>query len=370
MPIEIRLLKESEYLSANDFYNQTSHINRAAPITARSSSEFEWEFMDCPNGKAIYASAWESEDGKESILVGIQSMILLKMINSNGKHILSAKGESTLIDIKTLIKYKKTDILKELFDVLTLECKKKGAEFIWGFNNIPSSYKRLGFENPFKSHHAVLILKPFKAYKNISSLKAKTTNVDTIKTALRSSVAYAFSFKKLFIQSQKNKYHVNFELNDNSLLFRNASLSDKMIFLLQDGNYLKWRISKNPYPIVYRSFQLVDDAHVLVAQVICSIQKDVAFIEQTLFDRKLSKRNNLAFLKRIILTLQKENICMIRYTGFDNNVLNTSEMGLLKNLGFVFTGKGEWFTFKNLSGNSNINPKNIYLSRMYKQGVN
>ena len=46
------------------------------------------------------------------------------------------------------------------------------------------------------------------------------------------------------------------------------------------------------------------------------------------------------------------------------------EMGLLKNLGFVFTGKGEWFTFKNLSGNSNINPKNIYLSRMYKQGVN
>jgi hypothetical protein len=51
-----------------------------------------------------------------------------------------------------------------------------------------------------------------------------------------------------------------------------------------------------------------------------------------------------------------------------NNPLNIREMDLLRNMGFVLTGTGEWFTFKPLSDNSVITPDNIYLSRMYKQG--
>jgi len=51
-------------------------------------------------------------------------------------------------------------------------------------------------------------------------------------------------------------------------------------------------------------------------------------------------------------------------------MLNNREIKLLKNIGFVFTGKGEWFTFKKLTDNSIINPENIYLSRLYKQGIN
>jgi hypothetical protein len=370
MSIEIRLLKESEYSMANDLYNNTSHINRSAPASVRSYSEFSWEFINCPYGKAIYAGAWESEEGQEPVLVGVQSMILLKMITGAGKHVLSAKGEATLIDMRALMKHKKTDILKELFVVLVQECRHKGVEFIWGFNNIPATYKRLGFENPFKSSYGVLVLKPRKAYQNIVSLKSTRAAADYFKIALQTASSYIYSWKKSLIVSQKSNYNFNSELNENNTLFQNAYSSDEMIFLLQDKKYLDWKILQNPYDINYMSFQLTDENNLLVAQVICSIQKDVAFIEQTLFDEKINKKERQLFLKKILQSLKAENTCLVRYTGFNSNKLNATEMDLLKSLGFVFTGKGEWFTFKNLSTNSIFNPENIYLSRMYKQGVN
>jgi hypothetical protein len=367
MAIEIRLLKESEYKEANDLYNRSRHIDRAAPTKPRTYPEFCWEFLDCPNGKAIYAGAWETEDGKEPLLIGTQCMIIFKMMATDGRHILTAKGEGTLIDIKAMMRHRKADILGELLGFLEEECKKAGAEFIWGFNNIPASYKRLGYENPFKSHHGICILKPIKAYKNLSSLKTNNSLKINIKTALLAGLAYFFSWKKISIASSKSPH--NTEINENGSLFKNTAGLDPMFFLLQDKNYLDWRISKNPYPIRYRSFQLLENT-LLLAQVICSIQKDVAFIEQTLFDKKITKKNRLSLLKRIVHDLQKENVCIIRYTGFNNNTLNASEMELLKRLGFVFTGKGDWFTFKNLSANATIKPEMIYLSRMYKQGVN
>jgi hypothetical protein len=282
----------------------------------------------------------------------------------------TAKGEATLIDIKALIRYKKTDILKELLTILIEECRKKGITFLWGLNNIPASYKRLGFEVPFKSYHGMLVLKPFKAYKNLISLKLKNTNVGRFKIALFSGLSYLFSLKRTVAFSQKRNYHINLELNENEKLFQHAAFPDKLIFLLQDKDYLKWRVLENPYPINYKSYQLFDDKNTLMAQVICSIQKDVCFIEQTLFDKKLNEKAIHFLLKRILRSLKNENICLVRCSGFKQNCLNVREMDFLKRMGFIFTGKGDWFTFKNLSDNSPIKPENIYLSRMYKQGVN
>jgi hypothetical protein len=370
MPLDFRLLKDSEYQAANDFYNNTSHINRPAPIVARSYQAFCWEFLNCPNGGAIYSSAWEIEDGKQPVLVGVQCLLILKMITGDGKQIETAKGESTLIDIKALIKYKRIDILKELVTILIEECRNKRIEFLWGFNNIPATYKRLGFEIPFKSYHGIQVLRPFKAYKHISSLKSKNTLVKHFKIALFSGLSYLLSLKRIIIPSQRNNYSINLELDENKALFQNTTFPNKLMFLSQDKDFLKWRILENPYPIKYRSYQLIDGDNVLMAQVICSIQKDVSFIEQTLFDKKLNKKAIHFLFTNIFRSLKNENICLVRCTGFKQNDLNLKEMELMKHMGFIFTGKGDWFTFKNLSANSLIKPENIYLSRMYKQGVN
>lgn len=371
MPLEIRLINPSEYPVVNDFYNHTSHINRPAPATPRSFSEFCWEFVNCPNGGVIYAGAWETEEGKSPILVGVQCVLMLTMIDTNGKPVKTAKGEATLIDFKATIRYKKRDILKELLDLLIEDCRGKGIEFLWGLNNIPASYKRLGFETPFKSYHGILVLNPFKAHKNIAALKSKNTGKSRFKIALFSVLSYLlFSIKKININSNKMHYRICQGLNENQTLFRHADASGKLLFLLQDSNYLKWRISENPYPIIYKSYELRDMNDMLVAQVICSIQKDVAFIEQTLFDKKINKKIIRFLLKNILHSLKKEGTCLVRCTSFQHNQLNKEEMKILKNIGFTYTGKGEWFTFKSLLNNSGMKPENIYLSRMYKQGIN
>ncbi|MCX6249768.1 MAG: hypothetical protein NTX61_03355 [Bacteroidetes bacterium] len=370
MPLEIRLLKDSEYKAANDFYNNSRNISHPAKKTVRKYSEFCWEFINRPNGKAIYAGAWDVEDKKEPVIVGIQCVIIHKMISADGNCFYAAKGEDTLIEINALIKFKKTDILRELLTLLIDECRGKGIEYLWGFNNIPATYKRLGFENPYKSFYGVLVLNPVHAYKNIAALKSTNIAFGKLKIAILSGLSYLFSLKKIFILSQKKNYHINFEINENAGLFQRAAFHDQLVFLLQDTEYLTWRISENPYPVKYKSYQLLDHDNMLHAQVLCSINNKVAFIEQTLFDKNLDRKSVNFLLKEVIQSLKNENIGVVRYTGFKHNILNKREMRLLKKMGFIFTGKGEWFTFKKLSAASEINPDNIYLSRIYKQGRN
>ena len=370
MPLEIRLISDSECQAVNDFFNKASNVNRPAQKTIRTYEQFCWEFLNGPYGKAIYAAAWEIEEGKEPTIVGIQSVIPLKMISSDGNIFLTAKGEDTLIDINASIKYKKTDILKELYTILFEECRKKGIEFLWGFNNIPATSKRLGFKNPFKSFYGILVLNPLKTYKNILFLKSKSSCIGKFKIVILSFLSYLFSLKRIFILSQKNNYHINFEMDDNVNLFQRATSDNSICFLLQDKDYLNWRIFINPYHVKYKSYQLIDSNKTMKAQVICSININEAFIEQTLFDKSLNKKVINYLLKSVIQSLKKEDISHVRYVGFKNNILNKREMNFLKKTGFILTGKGEQFAFKKLSDNTKYKPDNIYLSRMYKQGTN
>lgn len=370
MRLEIRIIKETEYQIVNDFYNNTRGINLPVNKKFRKYDEFCWEFTRCQDRRTVFAGAWEVEDGKEPHLIGTQCIIIHKMISSYGNRFLAAKGEDTLIEINASVKYRNTDILNELFAVLIGECRKSGVEYLWGFNNIPASSKRLGFENPFKSSYAVLVLNPVKAFKSITSLKPENTVTGKLKRAFLLGIAYLFSFKRLFVFSQKQRFHINFKFNNNINLFQRAALPDQLYFLLQDEAYFKWRIKDNPYPITYRSYQLLDQDNTLFAQVICSIDNSVAFIEQTLFDKNLKNKTVNFLLKEMISALEEEGVCLIRHIGFKNSRLNKLEMKFLKNSGFVSTGKGEWFTFKKLMNNSGVNPENIYLSRLYKQGTN
>lgn len=370
MPLEIRLIRDSEYQAVNDFYNRTRGINLPANKTIRKYDEFCWEFTLCPDRRSVFAGAWEIAEGKEPHLIGTQCVIIHKMISSDGNRFLAAKGEDTLIDINAALKFKKTDILNELFKVLIEECRKSGVEYLWGFNNIPASSKRLGFENPFKASYAVLVINPVKAYKNIASLNPEMKVSGKLKKALLIGIAYLFSFKKLLVFSQQQRFHINAEFDENMPLFQRAALPDRLFFLLQDEAYIKWRIKDNPYPFKYRSYQLLAQDNTLHAQVISSIADHVAFIEQTLFDKNLKSRTVNFLLKEVISALKNEGVCLVRHIGFKNNILSKREMKLLKNSGFVPTGKGEWFTYKKLLDNSGVNPENIYLSRLYKQGTN
>src|ERR1035438_5057818 len=242
MPLEIRIIKDSEYKAINDFFNEARNIIRPARETVRKYNEFSWEFLNGPCGKAIYAVAWDVVEGKEPVIVGVQCMIPLKMISSDSKCFLTAKGEDSLIDISALTKYKNTDILKELYNILLDECRKKGIEHVWGFNNMYATIKRLGFEFPVKSFYGVLVLNPVHAFKNIVSQDAVNTSFGKCKIALLSGFSFLFSWKKSLIFSGKGNYQFNSEMNENADLFQRASIPNRLFFLLQDSEYLSWRL--------------------------------------------------------------------------------------------------------------------------------
>ena len=369
MPLEIKLIRDSEYTVVNDFFNNSRGINRPGGRKARKQSKFSWEFLEGPDRTVIYAGAWEVDEGKEPVLVGTQCAIIHKMISSDGTWFLAAKGEDTLVGINAIARYRNTDILKELFSVLTEACKKSGVEFLWGFNTIPATYKRIGFGKSFKTNYSVLVLNPVKAYKNILSNKPEISVSAKYKMAILAGMSYLYSFRRKLLPCRQMTYHINRETGDNTGLFQRAAVPGPLCFMLQDNAYFTWRIRNNPYPIQYRSYQLLDRDNLLQGQVICSVAGNVASIEQTLFDKELAGSVVNFFLGKVISALKNEEICMIRYTWFQPNSLNAREMQLFKSMGFVFTGKGEWFTFKKLRDNTLFNPENIYLSRLYKQGI-
>ena len=368
MPLEIRLIRDSEYRAVNDFFNKTRSINLPAKKAIREYAKFCWEFLDCTDRKAIFAGAWDLEDIDNPVLSGIQGIIIHKMISSDGKSYLAAKGEDALIEINALMKFKNSDILKALCALLVEECRKRSVVYLWGFNNLPATYKRLGFVTPFKSFNGVLVLNPVKTYKNIITLKAEHNAISKFKIAFLTVSSYLYSLKKAFIPSLENDYQITRCLDDNTDLFRRAAAPGRLFTLLQDSDYMKWRISENPYAVKYRSWQLRDRQNNLHAQVICSILDNAAFIEQILFDHKLEMTSLNFLLKKIIRSLKNEKVIVVRYMGFRNNELNKKEMDVLKKLGFAFSGNGEWFTYKPLTDDPAITPDTIYLSRIYKQG--
>jgi len=368
MSLEIRLIKNSEYIEVNDFFNSTRNISGPAKKISRGFTQFDWEFFRGPDRQAIYAGAWEVEERNEPIIIGIQCLIVHKMYSSEGKYLLAAKGEDAIIDINALIKFRETDILKELSVLLIVECKKIGVEFLWGFNNLPATYRRLGFETPFKSYNRVLILNPVKAFSNIKILRAEHTTSGKVNIAILSVLSFLFSLKKIFILTRKQGFHINFGIDENKNLFQRAVLPERLLFLLQDEKFLQWRILGNPYPVEYKSFQLLDHDNILQAQVIYSVSNKTAFIEQMLFDKKLDRKVVNFLLKRVLKSLKNDKIILVRFTGYKNNSINRREICLMKNLGFVLTGNGEWFTFKKLSDTIVITPEEIFFSRLYKQG--
>jgi hypothetical protein len=367
MALKIRLINDSEFKTAIDFHNNTRNLNGTAMKVMRGAQEFCWEFLNGPNRKAIYACAWDIEDGKE-VLIGTQCMIIHRMISADGKMILAAKGEDTLIEINALLKFKKTDILKELNTFLTETCRNRGVEYLWGFNRLPATYRRLGYKIPFKSFNTVLVLDPVKTWHYLLKLRSEHTVWGKLKIATLTGLSYVYSLKRIFIKTWNKDFHINSEINENTHLFKGSAYPDQLFYLVQDQEYLRWRIRDNPYPAKYKFFQLLDHDNTVKAQIICSLNKDVAYIEQILFANDLKRKSINVLLKSMVKFLKNELIFLVRYTGTKNNTLNRREMELLRKMGFVLTGTGEWFTFKPLSDNSVINPDNIYLSHLYKQG--
>jgi len=161
---------------------------------------------------------------------------------------------------------------------------------------------------------------------------------------------------------------------DKTQLFLDATDNEKIfIFLYQDKNYIQWRMIDNPYPSKYEAVQIIDSKGKIAGDVVYSINKNTAYIEQIIFNKNLKNKDRLALISNIIEKIKTNNISLIRFLGFYHNPLNKSEIDLLKKIGFTFikpAREGTWFVWKSLSNkNGMIEVNNVVLSKLYFEGT-
>lgn len=369
MAIEIRLLRDDEHPLVVNFFNNARSIDHKDQKDWRTLERFEWEFVNSPHGKAVYIVAIETDNDSNTKIVGTQCAIPFIMNSSKGEEILTAKGEDTLIDIIFFKKYRNRDILKEMYNLLFSECTKRGIKLIWGFTNIPSTFKRIGFDSPFLAKNAVMTIKPLSSYKYLSSLNQHNTAKDKFKIFVLSILSSFFGCKRVFVPKCSKKYNYSDRTKENTELFYNVVSDNKTYYSLnQDDKFIKWRLIENPSEITYKTKQFFDENNNLISEIIYSYCKGIAYIEQTMFSNKLRDKTKLSFIKKIIEELVSEKSIIIRFAGFENNPICKLEIQLLKKAGFIFAKNGAAFVIKSLTGEDIIKSNDILLSRLYFQG--
>jgi hypothetical protein len=372
MALEIRLLKDDEYPLVVDFFNTAKNIDHRNQKDLRSVDRFEWEFINCPFGKAIYVVAIENEEGADPKIKGTQCAIPYILKTSANETIYTAKGEDSLIDIALFRKYKKRDILREMYDLLFSECIKQNIKLIWGFTNMPATFQRIGFATPFTTKNAIYVLKPTLGYSYLVSLNQHNTYKEKFKIFVLTVLSKLYGLRGLLIPKPTKKVICSERITENAGLFMNSvPEKEKYCFINQNDTYFKWRTVDNPSKIKYYTKQFSDRNNNLIGEIVYSNNKGIAYIEQMLFDYKLPEKTKLQFIKKIVAELIHDNAIIIRFAGFENNLVSKTEIKLLKKVGFIFAKKGASFVIKSLAQEAVELPEanNFLLSRLYFQGL-
>ena len=359
MAIEVRLLKNEELPLANDFFNKIYKSNR-------TFAHFKWEFIDCPAGTTIYVAAIDSDIKNEIKIVGIQCAIPLMMVNSEGIQLLTAKSEDTLVDPA----YRGQDIFNKMYYLLFEECKKVGIKYIWGFTPAYKPFVKLGFMLNFKSSQLLYVIKPVKAYSYLSSLNPQNKLTDKLKIMGLSSISKLKTLSAVLapkLPSEIIYEESNFELN---LIAKfNATQNKNFLFLLEDKNYISWRIFNNAHNNNYKNLIFKNKNKECIADIIINLRGNVAYIEQQVFVDNINKNYKKAIIQQCIKVLIDLDASIIRFLGFEANLINKNEMDLLLDLGFYKVPRGNWFVWKSLDENYVHQPEQVVLNRLYTQGI-
>jgi len=357
--IRFKVAEQKDIEQINVFYNKYYKINR-------TYEQFQWEFMDCPAGKAIYTMALDEND----YIIGIQAGIPITMITSANETFLSIKSEDSLIDIDRCSQYKRRDVFKELYSFFTGQCRLINASCIWGFTHALKSLKRVGFDLPFHSKQLILVIHPIQAYLHLTRLNPKNKLSDKFKIAVLSVISLLSGWKRYLIKTEKSPFLVTEGILSNVDLFREMTeAGENLTFIEQDEKYLNWRIRSNLFPVRYHCYNFFKSEKLCGQVIISHTDDNTAYVEQALFAKDLTILEKQQILKETVKRILKLDKSLIRFMAFDHNNHHQDEIKLLTNFGFFKVNKGIGFVFMDISsGASHLRPEDLYLSRLYTQG--
>jgi GNAT superfamily N-acetyltransferase len=353
MAIVIRRLQENQVHLANEFFNRIYG-------TDRSVEHFRWEFLRGPNGPALYVAAFDDSNSNEQKVVGIQCVIPIQFQNVHGDVIMTGKSEDTLVDPQ----YRGQKIFERMYELLFEECKKAGIKYIWGFTPARKAFDRITFEVPFQAQQALLVFKPYKAYRYLSSLNPGNKSFDKLKIAgLTALSALQLLFTR--VRPTQNLVVKATHVGDKQQVFRELWGSPSLYFLRMDASYVKWRILENPCNNAYSNYQFFS-GDTLVADVIVNLRGTLGYIEQIIFKEQLSEKLKQEVVQHVI-NIMRPQADLIRVLCFDANEELKSQMAAFKAAGFVVLNRGAHFVWK-ATDEAILDPGNVFLTRLFTQG--
>jgi GNAT superfamily N-acetyltransferase len=354
MGIVIRKLQENELELANNFFNSMYN-------GSRSIENFKWEFLEGPNGKAIYVIAIDDGAFEYTKVVGIQCAIPIELVGGNGEVLLSAKSEDTLVDPN----YRGRKIFERMYEFLFHECRNAGVKCIWGFTPAKKAFERIGFEVPFKANQALIVFNSYRGYSYLSRLNPQNRLIEKLKIGALVLLSRVVSLKR-YSRSKRELPVWKVPLQSKADLIKNLVHSPSMYFLNMTEKYISWRLINNPFENGYENYQFyVTD--LLIADVIVNFrQPDLGYLEQLLFTKDAS-----VDLKRIVVIqtvqLMKKKVSLLRAMCFDINDELQQQEKILKDCGFLIIKRGSFFVWKQLSP-SNLRSNNLFITRLFTQG--
>jgi GNAT superfamily N-acetyltransferase len=356
------LLEESDIDEVNDLYNRTYK-------TERSNEKFRWEFLHAPAGKSIYVVAKDTALNK---IVGTQCVIPIVLSNSKGEKYLTGKSEDTLVDPN----YRGQNIFEKMYALLFDECRKAGIQYVWGFTSALKPFRKLGFETPFEHSQSMWVKSSVDAAEYISALNPANTFSNKLKIRLLAAWAKIRSKKTLWTSNKlPSAYSLKIsgsdeQLNLDPLLKKMTGEKENYFFIHQDSEYIKWRLSENPYTKKLFHFEFFENKE-LVADFIFNFHKNKTwYLVQMAWNGKLNAETKSAMLKKSLKELcDKEAIAMVRGWNFVHNPANSEEIEILKKAGFVYLNRGISFVWKDISTGEKLDPNHFLLSRMATQGI-
>ncbi len=363
--IEIGLLKESEIELVIEFYNSIYKSNR-------NRESFVWEFQKSPALQAIYVIAKEKSTGK---IIGTQCAIPIEIINNRKEIVLTAKSEDTLVHPN----FRGLNIFENMYQLLFSECKEKGIEYIWGFTNARKPFIKLGFDIPFHTQQSLLVFNILSSIKYLLEYNPKKTlwtRIKTITLCLFSkfySIKYILSTTSFNVREHQCVVLDKKNIPDNSLLIQDVISSSTDLFIIkQNTEYLKWRLTDNPYHNKIACISFLNGPKTISNIIFNHHKNGVWYLIQDLYSSSLNEKEKRSILKKAInelKTQEKGNLKLIRTWRFDHNLICKNNLSISNELGFTNLNKGPLFVWKSLNAKKSLNPSNFILSRLASQGM-